>query len=88
MRERLRGSREQPIGLMTRGGSVRANVEHQLSACVRCGYAATAITVHNDPHISIARCWKCERRAWSVDGADATIADVLAVLRRPGRSVA
>jgi hypothetical protein len=73
---------------MTRGGSVRGNVEQQLSACIRCGGPATAITVHNDPDISIARCWKCERRAWTVDGADATIADVLTLLRRPGRSVA
>jgi hypothetical protein len=43
------------------------------------------ITIRSEPRITMAVCSKCGVRSWTVDGADASIADVLAAVRRgPG----
>jgi hypothetical protein len=53
--------------------------------CGECGRAASVITIRSAPRLTIATCSECERRSWTVDGAEASIADVLAILHRePG----
>jgi hypothetical protein len=59
--------------------------ECHLLPCGRCGRVSTAITIHRVPRITVVRCWKCERRSWTVEGADASIAEVLVVLRHDAR---
>jgi len=55
--------------------------EHQDRRRPRCGHSPVDITVRQVPLITISACSVCERRAWRVNGASASIEEVLTVLR-------
>jgi hypothetical protein len=59
--------------------------DDERARCVYCGRVRTLITIRGRPVITLAACSRCQRRSWTVDGADTSIAEVLAILEREPR---
>ena len=54
--------------------------------CPACGDRVSVMPIAGAPGIALTRCVTCRTRQWSIDGQEATITDVLAVLHgRPFR---
>ena len=49
--------------------------------CAGCGQAPVVITIRASTCFTVSRCPQCDRRAWTIDGVDASLADVLATMR-------
>lgn len=65
--------------------AVGTSQQQEPARCRHCGRPRTLITIRKRPVLTMASCSMCQRRWWTVDGADASIADVLAILEfEPG----
>jgi hypothetical protein len=52
--------------------------------CLGCGRPSVVITIRAAARFTVSRCPDCERRAWTINGVDATLAEVLEFVTREG----
>jgi len=50
--------------------------------CLGCGRLSVVITIRAGARFTVSRCPDCDRRAWTIDGVDASLAEVVEFVAR------